>query len=69
MNISIGVQMLSITTSVPKVWKTRTAGLLGNFDGDPNNDFMMPNETKLDGDINERAIFEYGQTCKHILLK
>ncbi|KAL3837657.1 hypothetical protein ACJMK2_023003, partial [Sinanodonta woodiana] len=61
-NVSVGVRMLSVSVVLPTVFKGRTKGLLGNFDGNPDNDFMFENGTILSPNISERQIFGYGQT-------
>ncbi|XP_053386927.1 uncharacterized protein LOC123542089 isoform X2 [Mercenaria mercenaria] len=60
--ISIGVEMLSLSTFVPENLKNLTKGLLGNYNGDPSDDFAMPNGTVLKPNLTEREIFEYGKT-------
>ncbi|XP_053395504.1 uncharacterized protein LOC123523715 isoform X3 [Mercenaria mercenaria] len=62
LNISVGVQMLSISATVPKIFKNKTKGLLGNFDGDPDNDFFTPNGSVLPSNLDEKEIFYYGQS-------
>ncbi|KAK3597086.1 hypothetical protein CHS0354_022093 [Potamilus streckersoni] len=61
-NVSVGVRMLSVSVVLPTEFKGRTRGLLGNFDGNPDNDFMFDNGTILSSNISERQIFNYGQT-------
>jgi hypothetical protein len=56
--------MLSISTIIPKTLTNVTSGLLGNFDGNPYNDLMMPNGTVINANSSERQIFDYGKTCK-----
>ncbi|XP_060591770.1 fibrillin-1-like [Ruditapes philippinarum] len=62
LNISVSVQMLSISTIIPNTLTNVTSGLLGNFDGNPYNDLMMPNGTVINANSSERQIFDYGQT-------
>ncbi|XP_060570002.1 uncharacterized protein LOC132728362, partial [Ruditapes philippinarum] len=62
LTISVSVEMLSLNTWVPKVLHGLTTGLLGNNDGNPENDFTMPNGTVLQGNLTEREVFEYGKT-------
>ncbi|XP_053387316.1 uncharacterized protein LOC128551050 [Mercenaria mercenaria] len=62
LNISVNVGMLSLNTGVPKGLKGLTSGLLGNYDGNPDNDFTMPNGTVLRANLTEREVFEYGKT-------
>ncbi|KAL3836478.1 hypothetical protein ACJMK2_021910, partial [Sinanodonta woodiana] len=60
-NVSVGIRMLSVTVVVPNSLKGTPKGLLGNFDDDPNNDFICPNGTILPPAISDRHIFSYGQ--------
>ena len=55
--------MLALNIGVQKQLKNLTTGLLGNYDGNPDNDFTMPNGTVLPANITEREIFAYGKTC------
>ncbi|KAL3836485.1 hypothetical protein ACJMK2_021917, partial [Sinanodonta woodiana] len=61
-NVSVGVGMLSVSVVLPTKFKKLPKGLLGNFDDDPNNDFMFPNGTCLPSSSSERDIFKYGQS-------
>lgn len=56
--------MLSISVIVSSNLKNKTTGLLGNYDGDPENDFILPSGEIRPGNMTEREIFEYGKTCK-----
>jgi hypothetical protein len=52
---------------VDDVHKGQVSGLMGNFDGNSTNDFLLPNGTTLTGDVvqSERDIyFNFGQACK-----
>ncbi|XP_053376387.1 uncharacterized protein LOC123533517 isoform X2 [Mercenaria mercenaria] len=62
LNISVNVEMLSLNTGVSKSLKGHTTGLLGNYDGNPDNDFSMPSGTVLRADLTEREVFEYGKS-------
>lgn len=55
--------MLSLDTVVPESFKNQTSGLLGNYDDDPENDFIKPTREVLPGNLNETQVFYYGQTC------
>lgn len=47
--------------------KGNVSGLMGNFDGNSANDFLLPNGTTLTGSVvdSERNIyFNFGQACK-----
>ncbi|XP_053395370.1 mucin-like protein [Mercenaria mercenaria] len=61
LNITVGVKMLSLNIIVPKDYRNMTRGLLGNYDGLPENDFTAPNGTVLDSNMNDSEIHEYGQ--------
>ncbi|KAL3837614.1 hypothetical protein ACJMK2_022960 [Sinanodonta woodiana] len=60
LNVSVSAEMLTIAVTLPPIFKNKTKGLLGNYDGDPNNDFIFPNGTVLDGNATERTLFNYG---------
>ncbi|KAL3832136.1 hypothetical protein ACJMK2_023807 [Sinanodonta woodiana] len=62
LNITVGVKMLAVSVMLPTEYKGKSRGLLGNFDGNPDNDFMFPNGTVLSSNATERDIFKYGQT-------
>jgi hypothetical protein len=40
-----------------------TAGLLGNFDGLADNDFIAPNGTNLGSNLNDSEIHQFGLLC------
>ncbi|XP_053395361.1 uncharacterized protein LOC123523940 isoform X4 [Mercenaria mercenaria] len=61
LNITVGVKMLSLNVIVPKDYRNMTRGLLGNYDGLPENDFTAPNGTVLDSNMNDSEIHEYGE--------
>ncbi|KAK3588474.1 hypothetical protein CHS0354_035649 [Potamilus streckersoni] len=66
LNVSVGVQMLSVSVVLPTEFKGQPKGLLGNFDENPDNDFQCPNGTTLPSNISEQDIFKYGQTWEVI---
>ncbi|KAL3836533.1 hypothetical protein ACJMK2_021957, partial [Sinanodonta woodiana] len=45
--ISVGAEMLALGITLPPIFKNKTKGLLGNYDGNPSNDFVYPNGTRL----------------------
>ncbi|KAL4219782.1 hypothetical protein ACF0H5_020194 [Mactra antiquata] len=61
LNVSINVEMLSLNSIVPKTFENLTVGLLGNYNGEIEDDFTLPNGTVLSANITEREIFNYGQ--------
>ena len=38
--------------TIPESYSQKLCGLCGDYDGDPNNDFMLPNETLVE-DVND----------------
>ena len=42
-------------------------GLLGNNDGDPNNDFMMRNLTILPPTSKEKELVMFGMSCEYMI--
>ncbi|XP_052274481.1 uncharacterized protein LOC127874294 isoform X2 [Dreissena polymorpha] len=59
--IGKGAGMLSLDVIVSKIFNNMTKGLLGNFDGDPYNDFVYPNGSRLHFNASDMEIFYYGQ--------
>ncbi|KAL3832190.1 hypothetical protein ACJMK2_023853, partial [Sinanodonta woodiana] len=62
LNITVRVKMLAVSVMLPTEYKGKSRGLLGNFDDNPDNDFMFPNGTALSSNATDRDIFKYGQT-------
>ncbi|XP_069119594.1 uncharacterized protein [Argopecten irradians] len=62
LRIQVSAGMLSISPSIPEGLRGSLTGLLGNFNGDPSDDFIFPNGTVLRGNLTEQEIFDYGQT-------
>ena len=65
--ISLGIGMLTQEVTVPKAYQGITDGLLGNFDGDPANDFVFRNGSRIDGNSVDRDVFSFGQSCEFII--
>ena len=61
--------VLNIVASVPPSWKGSTKGLLGNYNGNKNDDFVPRGaDTSLPGTITDRSIhFQFAQTCELLL--
>lgn len=64
LEVSFEVGMLSLNTLLSKDYHELTKGLLGNFDGNPDNDFITPDGIQKPPNMTEKEIFEYGQLCK-----
>jgi hypothetical protein len=70
--IQVKTRQLTLSTTISEQYKGQVQGLMGNFDGDPNNDFILPNGTVLQNNMTEsgRTIFEnFGRHCKYGLFK
>jgi hypothetical protein len=67
MKISLGKRFLICETIINEKYKGLVLGLMGNFDGNKTNDFILPNGTVLTGNTTttERDIFyNFGHSCK-----
>ena len=61
---------MNFRIQVPQSYSGNLRGMLGNFDGDPTNDFYRRGETSpLPNTISERDLFEEFKTCKVLILK
>ncbi|KAK3103621.1 hypothetical protein FSP39_020595 [Pinctada imbricata] len=60
--VSLGIRLLTVVVAAPNYLQGNTKGLLGNYDSDPNNDFVLPNGTILHTNSSQREIFNnFGQ--------
>ena len=67
LNIQVKTRQLTLSATVPDEFKGDVTGLMGNFDGDKTNEYILPNGTILDSDDTdtERKIYNtFGQKCK-----
>lgn len=65
------MRFLTIEAVVDSKYNGTVTGLMGNFDGDSNNDFVLPNGTILQAEdvISERKIYNnFGQMCNDFRL-
>ena len=52
---------------MPVEFKTLTRGLLGNFNGVKDDDFVLPDGTTLSSNLTDRQIYEdFGPNCKSV---
>ncbi|XP_055860394.1 mucin-4-like [Biomphalaria glabrata] len=58
LNFFVGVKNLEISVDIPKSYKGNTTGLMGNFNGDPHDDFKLQNGTILSPNSTEKVIYE-----------
>lgn len=70
LKVTLGVRFLTIEAVVDSKYNGTVTGLMGNFDGDSNNDFVLPNGTILQAEdvISERKIYNFGQMCNDFRL-
>ncbi|XP_070175147.1 uncharacterized protein [Littorina saxatilis] len=57
--ISIGIKSLDMSLGMPTEFRGQTKGLMGNFNGNKDDEFILPDSTVLDNDLmTERKIYE-----------
>ena len=71
--ISITVKVvsgaLSIVFAAPRSFKNETKGLLGTWNGDPEDDFLTPNGTIVPSNATSKDIhLNFGLSCKSTVL-
>ena len=58
-------EILNLILTVPNTFKNHTKGLLGTWNGNPDDDFLTSSGTTLPSDSTEEELFHnFGQTCK-----
>ncbi|XP_025078060.1 uncharacterized protein LOC112554482 isoform X2 [Pomacea canaliculata] len=57
LQIYIRMKALVIGIAMPRNFRNLTKGLLGNFNGDPTDDFILPSGERLNNSLSERQIF------------
>ncbi|KAK7478693.1 hypothetical protein BaRGS_00030078, partial [Batillaria attramentaria] len=55
---SVRMKSLAVSVNVPLAFKGQTRGLLGDYNGNKEDDFILPNGTVLSNNLTERQIFE-----------
>ena len=70
LKITKGMRLLTVVTIAPRDIKGQTLGLLGNYDGNPDNDYVLPNGNIIGPNITERELYyNFGQKCKcHLVI-
>ena len=68
-DIEQNYSLLTFQIQSPSNFSGSFQGLLGNADGDPNNDFVYRNGTMLSVNSTDRQRHEFGQSCKFYLLE
>ena len=63
-NVSIRNGFLDYVVALPESFKGSTRGLLGNFNGNPDDDLMSPDGSQMLGpDATDAQIHDLGQEC------
>ncbi|XP_025082446.1 uncharacterized protein LOC112557056 isoform X3 [Pomacea canaliculata] len=58
LTISVGFKSLDIAVTMPEEFRGLIKGLLGNFNGNPSDDFLLPNGRTLSSNLTDRQIYE-----------
>ena len=68
-NVTLGKKLLQLGIALPENLENQTEGLLGNFNNNPDDDFIPRySDQPLAHNSTDRTIFEqFGQTCKSLL--
>ncbi|XP_070175148.1 fibrillin-2-like, partial [Littorina saxatilis] len=56
--ISIGMKSLDMSVTMPTEFQTQTKGLMGNFNDNKDDEFILPGGTPLGNNLTERQIYE-----------
>ena len=71
LNLTNSVSMLDVSVSLPGSFKGgefQTRGLMGSFNGEVKDDFMLENRTVLSPNLTDEQIFhQFGEQCKFCL--
>lgn len=62
--VTVSFKSLEIAIALPMAFQNQTRGLLGNFNGIKDDDFVLPNGTTLRSNLTDRQIFYlFGNEC------
>ena len=65
--VTVRLKSLALSLTVPATFRNKTRGLLGNFNGIKDDDFILPNETSIGPNPSERQIYEmFGPACEQL---
>ena len=65
--VAVSSSILHLAVEVSDDFINSTEGLLGNLNGDPSDDFLLPDGSILSSDSSERELFEYGKQCELLI--
>lgn len=65
--VAVSSSILHLAVEVNNDFINSTEGLLGNLNGDPSNDFLLPDGSILSSNSSERELFEYGKQCELLI--
>ena len=63
--VSLQMSFLQTTVILSDSYIDETRGLMGVHNGDPSDDFTLPNDTVLRGNLTEAEIYSFGLQCKY----
>ena len=63
MNVSIVTGILAFNIAVPS--SENITGMLGNYNGNPNDDFVLRNGTMLPSNSTETQLYSFGQSYEY----
>ena len=65
--ISVTVSVVAglLTYSIAVSSSQNISGMLGNYNENPNDDFVLPNGTVLPSNSTDRQLYVFGQSCKY----
>ncbi|XP_070175366.1 fibrillin-3-like [Littorina saxatilis] len=58
LKISVRIKSLAMSLSLPKTFRNKTKGLMGNFNGIKDDEFILPDGTSMGPDPTERHVFQ-----------
>ena len=62
--VSIQTSFMRTVIELPESFMSDTRGLLGYFNGNPEDDFRLPNDTTLPHNLTEEEVYRFGLQCK-----
>ena len=63
--VSLQMSFLQTTVILSDDYVEETRGLMGVYNGDPSDDFTLPDGTVLSGSLTEAEVYSFGLQCKY----